>query len=209
MDGMLAGPVSKEAHLPGGLTFSIAYDEATLTFGPPPHPDMPPPLTRAHALNVPGETAAEGWLVTTRIGPAHDETPQDGAMTARLAPALAGEPLSLRARQPGDRFQPLGMTGRKKLKDFLIDDKVPRAHRDRVPLLVTPRGIAWVPGHRIAHWARVPPKLPASPPRPPLPRSLAAKSHSQVPYSLSAEWKIKLSKVVVRYTPQFVGDTPT
>ena len=49
------------------------------------------------------------------------------------------------------------MTGHKKLKDFLIDEKVPRAHRDRIPLLVTPRGIAWVPGHRIAHWARVPP----------------------------------------------------
>ena len=156
MDGMLAGPASRTADLPGGLTFFVGYDEATLTFGPPPQPDMPPPLTRAHPLNVPGETAAEGWLVTAHIAPAHDEMPPDGALTARLDPALAGEPLSLRSRQPGDRFQPLGMTGRKKLKDFLIDDKVPRAHRDRIPLLVAPRGIAWVPGHRIAEWAKLP-----------------------------------------------------
>ena len=48
------------------------------------------------------------------------------------------------------------MTGTKKLKDFLIDQKVPRAHRDRIPLLVAPRGIAWVPGHRIADWAKLP-----------------------------------------------------
>ena len=157
MDGMLAGSASRTADLPGGLAFSVGYDEATLTFGPPPQPDMPPPLTRAHPLNVPGETAAEGWLVTAHIAPAHDETPPDGALTARLDPGLAGEPLSLRPRQPGDRFQPLGMTGRKKLKDFLIDEKVPRAHRDRIPLLVTPRGIAWVPGHRVAEWAKLPP----------------------------------------------------
>ena len=156
MDGMLAGPASRTADLPGGLTFFVGYDEATLTFGPPPQPDMPPPLTRAHPLNVPGETAAEGWFVTAHIAPAHDEMPPDGALTARLDPALAGEPLSLRARQPGDRFQPLGMTGTKKLKDFLIDDKVPRAHRDRIPLLVAPRGIAWVPGHRIAEWSKLP-----------------------------------------------------
>ena len=157
MDSMLAGPVSKEAHLPGDLTFSVTYDDATLTAGPPPPPDMPPPLTRAHPLNVPDETAAEGWHVTARIAPAHDETAPAATLTARLDPALADEPLSLRARQPGDRFQPLGMTGHKKLKDFLIDEKVPRAHRDRIPLLVTPRGIAWVPSHRVAHWARVPP----------------------------------------------------
>ena len=157
MDGMLAGPASRTADLPGGLTFSVTYNDAILTAGPPPQPDMPPPLTKAHALNVPGETAAEGWLATTRIGPAPDESPLGGGLAARLDPALAGEPLTLRARQPGDRFQPLGMTGRKKLKAFLIDEKVPRAHRDRIPLLVTPRGIAWVPGHRIAHWARVPP----------------------------------------------------
>ena len=157
IDRMLSGPPSKTADLPGGLTFSVAYDEATLSVGPPPPPDMPPPLTKAHALNVPGETAAEGWLVTTRIAPAHDDTSQADALTARLDPALADGPVSLRARQPGDRFQPLGMTGSKKLKDFLIDEKVPRAHRDRIPLLVTHHGIAWVPGHRIAHWARVPP----------------------------------------------------
>ena len=157
MDRMLSGPPSATADMPGGLTFSIAYDQATLSVGPPPPPDMPPPLTRAHPLNVPGETAAEGWLVTTAIVGSQDEAPLAGALTACLAPALAGEPLSLRARQPGDRFQPLGMTGSKKLKDFLIDQKVPRAHRDRIPLLVTPRGIAWVPGHRVAHWARVPP----------------------------------------------------
>ena len=47
------------------------------------------------------------------------------------------------------------MTHQKKLQDFFTDAKVPRPWRDRVPLLVSAQGIAWVVGHRIAHWARV------------------------------------------------------
>ena len=47
------------------------------------------------------------------------------------------------------------MSGTKKLQDFFVDAKVPRAWRDRVPLVVSSRGIAWVVGWRIAEWARV------------------------------------------------------
>lgn len=66
-----------------------------------------------------------------------------------------GSDLRLRTRAAGDRFQPLGSWSSKKLKTFLIDAKVPRADRDRLPLLVTSTGIAWVAGLRIAEWAKV------------------------------------------------------
>ncbi len=56
---------------------------------------------------------------------------------------------------PGDRFQPLGLNGEKKLQDFFTDARVPKEWRKRIPLLVTERGIAWVVGYRIAHWAKV------------------------------------------------------
>ena len=39
-----------------------------------------------------------------------------------------------------------------------MDAHVPRGERDAVPLLVSPRGVAWVVGHGIAHWARVTPE---------------------------------------------------
>ena len=41
----------------------------------------------------------------------------------------------LRSRRPGDRIFPLGAPGEKKLKDYLIDKKVPRAQRDKLVLL--------------------------------------------------------------------------
>lgn len=62
-----------------------------------------------------------------------------------------GEGLVVRTWQEGDRFQPLGMTGQKKLQDFFVDEKVPRDRRGQVPLLCAADGrIAWVVGYRIA-----------------------------------------------------------
>ncbi len=51
----------------------------------------------------------------------------------------------VRNRRPGDRIQPLGGR-RRRLKDLLIDRRVPRSERDRLPLLVVDGEIAWVPG---------------------------------------------------------------
>ena len=63
--------------------------------------------------------------------------------------------LTVRTWRPGDRIQPLGMRGQKKLQDLFTDLRVPRRWRGRVPLLESARGIAWVVGHRIAEWAKV------------------------------------------------------
>jgi tRNA(Ile)-lysidine synthase len=62
-----------------------------------------------------------------------------------------GDGLFVRTWENGDRFQPLGMNGEKKLQDFFVDEKVPRRRRGRVPLVCAADGrIAWVVGHRIA-----------------------------------------------------------
>jgi tRNA(Ile)-lysidine synthase len=58
-------------------------------------------------------------------------------------------PLKVRNFRPGDRFDPLGVKGTQKLKDFFIDHKVPRFERPKVPLLVSGEVIAWIVGYRI------------------------------------------------------------
>ena len=62
-------------------------------------------------------------------------------------PSLETFPLTVRNRRQGDRFQPYGMRGTKKIKDFLIDAKVPRHERDSIPLLVCGNQILWIIGH--------------------------------------------------------------
>jgi tRNA(Ile)-lysidine synthase len=71
------------------------------------------------------------------------------------AVAAAGG-LAVRSRRPGDSLRPLGLKGRKKLQDVLVDRKVPREERDRVPLVVDAQDrILWVAGHVLSEDARV------------------------------------------------------
>lgn len=63
---------------------------------------------------------------------------------------LLEEPLVLRHRKAGDVFAPAGMRGKKKLKDFFIDEKVPRSLRDRYWLLASGNQIFWILGLRKA-----------------------------------------------------------
>lgn len=63
--------------------------------------------------------------------------------------------LLVRNRRAGDRIQPLGSQVRRSLKDLLIDRRVPKRERDRLPLLVIDDEIAWVPGVTISEHFRL------------------------------------------------------
>lgn len=56
--------------------------------------------------------------------------------------------LELKYRQAGDYFYPLGMSGKKKIKDFFIDEKVPKALRSQIPIIWDAAGILWIVGYR-------------------------------------------------------------
>ncbi|MDO9577416.1 MAG: tRNA lysidine(34) synthetase TilS [Candidatus Cloacimonadales bacterium] len=58
-------------------------------------------------------------------------------------------PITIRHRQPGDKFIPLGMQYSKKLKDFFIDEKVPKFERDKVLIFCDEEKILWIAGYRI------------------------------------------------------------
>ncbi len=66
-------------------------------------------------------------------------------------------PLAVRCRQPGDRVHPLGAPGSKKLKDFFIDKKIPKAQRDMIPLVISDSEIVWVVGYGLADPCKVRP----------------------------------------------------
>ena len=58
-------------------------------------------------------------------------------------------PLTVRNRKQGEVFRPIGCGGSKKLKKFLIDSKVLRFERDRLPILVTADDqVVWIAGLR-------------------------------------------------------------
>jgi tRNA(Ile)-lysidine synthase len=58
-------------------------------------------------------------------------------------------PLELRTWQEGDWFVPLGMKGKKKLSDFMIDKKIPLNLKKRIMVLLSGGSIVWIAGHRV------------------------------------------------------------
>ena len=129
--------------LPNGLRLHRSYEYLRLSRVP----ELPcpyPVLEGVPSLTIPSTDAeqvvcqAGPWRVTLRLdssGPSafegiHARSPGGTSLgqtswTAYLNRPALGERLEVRARQPGDRFQPLGMTGEKKLQDFLTDARVP------------------------------------------------------------------------------------
>ena len=165
LDAMLHLAGQKEGgraiDLPRGVEARREYDALTIAD----RSTYPSPVrvTGEHPVIVPsvgGEgtrSSAGGWQVEMQvIEPEHSAPVREDATaghTAMLCLEALGDSVTVRTRLPGDRFQPSGMTGTKKLQDFFTDAKIPREQRDGIPLLVCERGIAWVVGHRVADWA--------------------------------------------------------
>ena len=61
--------------------------------------------------------------------------------------------LQVRTRRPGDYISAAG--GRKKLKDYFIDEKIPRSERDRIPLLADGSHILWIIGYRLSDGCKI------------------------------------------------------
>ena len=62
--------------------------------------------------------------------------------------------LSLRHRQPGD-YITLPSGGRKMLKSWMIDEKIPRQKRDEIWLLADEKHILWIVGYRISDYYKI------------------------------------------------------
>lgn len=63
--------------------------------------------------------------------------------------------LSVTCRRRGDRMRPLGLPGNKKVKDMMIDQKIPSSRRERWPVVRDRRKIVWIPGLRLSHHVRI------------------------------------------------------
>ena len=157
------GASGKTVGLPGGY---VAHAQGRwLVIAPGPlSDDCPyPHLSGEFRVTLPfgpiavAVTKRDGWEVTTRsvTVPGGASLDTGDPMSARLSREALNEGATARPWSPGDRMQPLGMAGHRKLQDVFTDAGVPKHWRDRVPLVATPNGIAWAVGVRIADWAAV------------------------------------------------------
>lgn len=112
------------------------------------------------SLAVPGAVDdPAGVRIEARIAPVPpaSEWRTDPAQRALLDAERVEGALAVRRRRPGDRFWPLGAPGTRTLKRFLIDQKVPRASRDAIPVVTSNDRPVWIVGLRIDERFKVTP----------------------------------------------------
>jgi len=161
---LLNKPVGKRISLPHGFICQGGYDELVIasTARQSQLPPCPfPPLPGEFPLKVSGKTVFPGWKVIASIFRERVDSLSlrgvlsisEGTCQINLVADFdlhkTGTELFVRQRRPGDRFQPLGMNMPKKLHEFMVDAKIPRSWRGRIPIVCSPQQIIWVAGWRI------------------------------------------------------------
>ncbi len=112
----------------------------------------------SHPLEIPGliEIMELGRVVKTAFVDRREiENCEEGKKAAFFDLEKISPPLVIRNRREGDRFQPLGMAGTKKLKAYFIDEKIPQDQRDLIPLLADNHSVLWVAGLRLSERVRI------------------------------------------------------
>jgi tRNA(Ile)-lysidine synthase len=67
-------------------------------------------------------------------------------------------PIHFRRWKEGDSFQPLGMKGKKKVSDFLIDEKVSLVDKQSITVMTSGEQIVWIVGMRIDDRVKITPQ---------------------------------------------------
>ncbi len=146
--------------LPGGLVLDVEPNTLTLRHVSAEMAHSAPQLLTddPQPLSVPGELAlADGWRLTAaRVDAISAETLATSDRWSVLVAVDSAEKLSVRPRRPGERFAPFGMDGHTtRLKDAMINWKIPQPLRARWPLVVQGEQVVWVVGFQQDEATRV------------------------------------------------------
>lgn len=119
----------------------------------------PPPFIPFERSFDPGTTVETGKarLITRRMGNTNIQFGNNRSIEFINADRLPKR-LTLRSWREGDRFQPLGMDGEKKVSDFLIDEKVALDAKRDILVLTDGQEIIWVCGMRLDERYRITPE---------------------------------------------------
>ncbi len=134
---------SVSLQLPHGLRVTKSYERLLFHFG------ELPVSTFSNELYLPGVTTlGNGYVIETALwdGTVEDVF-QESANACIITIAEDKLPLQVRNRRDGDRYQPKGFSGHKKLKKLFVERKIPVHLRDSWPIVTDKNGvIVWVPG---------------------------------------------------------------
>lgn len=142
--GLLGQESGKSLHLPNHIIAELSYGALILKKEREMSSHFSYPLPLNQEIYVPEAKLFVGTYLCTKK---RTQKSQDSC-TKVFDYDKIGCALFCRTRQNGDRLAI--KNGRKKLKDFLIDEKIPREERDRLPLIATEDDVLWVVNQRVS-----------------------------------------------------------
>ncbi|GAA5029332.1 tRNA(Ile)-lysidine synthase [Marivirga lumbricoides] len=101
-----------------------------------------------------GNEFSLGWRLCYREEVDFSQEPNIAFLDAKVLE----KPVFIRKWAEGDKFQPLGMKGKKKVSDFLIDEKISLPDKEKQIVLLSGDEIAWLVNHRISDKFKISPK---------------------------------------------------
>ena len=153
------GDTGSQATLPGGLMLTVGYEQLTIATELEAIPVHLPQVVGETAvpIPIPGRIQlAHGWVLMANILQAVDMAQVENNLDPWQVFVAVERPLLLRTRQPGERMQSLGMKGQSgKLKEIMIDRKIPARLRTDWPLVVTEGHPVWLVGHLVDERVKV------------------------------------------------------
>jgi tRNA(Ile)-lysidine synthase len=153
--------------LPG--RFTVRYEQGQVVVGTSASapacrvglaPPLSPPGLAPVTIPVPGRLRYAGCEIDAAILDRYDAEfgktkPDRHSLREYFDLDRLHAPIVVRTRQRGDRFQPLGSAGAKKVGKFLTTAKVPRDPRERILILADRERIIWVFPVRISEQAKI------------------------------------------------------
>ena len=110
-------------------------------------------ITYEYKIEINGKTVVNeiGLTVTTSVLPAKDSLalPVSKYIKVFDYDKIVGS-LYVRSRKIGDKLSPIGLTGTKKIKDILINKKIPADTKYMFPIISDDEQILWLLGYRIS-----------------------------------------------------------
>jgi tRNA(Ile)-lysidine synthase len=136
------GQQGNRLYLPKGLRVIKNYSTLVIT-------SETPQKIETSTLNVPGEVVFKESRAVIRASLENKvDSYGDGKTMVVFDADKTRTVLTVRSREKGDFFYPMGFGKKKKLQDYFVDEKVPRDERDSVPVVVSGNDIIWIAGYR-------------------------------------------------------------
>jgi len=148
------GKTGSEIHLPNGIKADISYGSLRVYFADSRnmvHYDFNEPIV------IPGTTyiaqiksSLESFIENCAANVEHYSNIRYNSLVQFFDYDKLKKGINIRNRRDGDIFKPYKSNGTKKLKEYLIDNKIPREKRNMIPLIAMGNEIVWVIGYKIS-----------------------------------------------------------